>query len=441
MFRSLFPVTCTVNSEGGTTIAFGGQACEINEPKPVIYRYFAATNNQSALSLEFLQRTFLGNTVEAWLRFGVILLLALLLKRYISSIITRLFFTVFRKFSAEFFGQQFRALLLRPVEGIIVTVFFYIAFYQVSLSFDKIALFKRLKPVKEAGGSAPTSIFTLMDLVDHLFFLFLLFYVILLISRVLEFVFLVWVHKAVEKQDRERQQILPLLRDVLKVIVWAFGVLSVLGAVFHVNVAALVAGLGVGGIAIAFAAKESLENLLASFMVMIDKPFTIGDWVKISDVEGNIEKVGFRSTRIRTFDKSIVSIPNRKLIDNNLENLSERGMRRVLFSLGAVYGLSRQSLETTMQEIRNVILETEGTVGSPVVQLESFGTSSVNIQVVYFIDAAAAVDFGKVKEQVYFGIYEVMYRHAKGFAYPTQVGLSGTELNEVVPAPPSPGNQ
>jgi len=371
--------------------------------------------------------------VALYLRFAVILLLALLLKRYISSIFTRLFYTVFRKFSSDYFGQQFKELLLRPVEGLIVTVFFYIAFYQLSISLDKVILFRRMKPVKEAGKDVPTTLVTVMDIVDHLFFLFLLFYFVLLISRLLDFVFLVLVNKAKERDDRERQQVLPLLKDVLKVIVWAFGVLSVLGAVFHVNVAALVAGLGVGGIAIAFAAKESLENLLASFMVMIDKPFTIGDWVKIDGVEGNVEKVGFRSTRIRTFDKSVISIPNRQLIDNSLENFSERGMRRVVFSVGAIYGLSVATLETTMKEILNVILKTEGTTGTPSVQLESFGASSVNLQVVYFVSVNSNVEFGKVRQQVYLGVYETMYRHAKGFAYPTQFEISGPEVNEVFP--------
>ncbi len=371
--------------------------------------------------------------MELYLRFAVILLLALLLKRYISSIFTRLFYTVFRKFSSDYFGQQFKELLLRPVEGLIVTVFFYIAFYQLSISLDKVILFRRMKPVKEAGKDVPTTLVTVMDIVDHLFFLFLLFYFVLLISRLLDFIFLVLVNKAKERDDRERQQVLPLLKDVLKVIVWAFGVLSVLGAVFHVNVAALVAGLGVGGIAIAFAAKESLENLLASFMVMIDKPFTIGDWVKIGGVEGNIEKVGFRSTRIRTFDKSVISIPNRQLIDNSLENFSERGMRRVVFSVGAIYGLSVATLETTMKEILNVILKTEGTTGTPSVQLESFGASSVNLQVVYFVSVNSNVEFGKVRQQVYLGVYETMYRHAKGFAYPTQFEISGPEVNEVFP--------
>jgi MscS family membrane protein len=389
------------------------------------------------LNTDFLQEVYWGNSVAVYLRFVVILILALLLKRYISSIFTRLFFTVFKKFSAAYYGQQFKELLIRPVEGLLVSIFFYIAFYQLSSSLDKVTLFKRIKPVKEAvNKEIAETFFTVMDLIDRLFFLFLLFYFVLLISRVLDFVFLVMVNKAKENDDRERQQLLPLLKDVLKVIVWSFGILSVLGAVFHVNVAALVAGLGVGGIAIAFAAKESLENLLASFMVMIDKPFTIGDLIKINGVEGNIEKVGFRSTRIRSLDKSVISIPNRQLIDSNLENFSERGMRRVLFTIGAIYGLSRETLEKTMSEIRNVVLKTEGTTGIPAVNLESFGSSSVNIQVVYFVTVSAEVDFGKVKEQVYFGVYEIMYQHAKGFALPIQVGIQGADVNEVFP--PSP---
>lgn len=385
------------------------------------------------MNTDFLQQIYFGNSVEVYLRFVVILILALLLKRYISSIFTRLFFTLFKKFSADYYGQQFKELLLRPIEGIIVTIFFYIAFYQLSFTLEKIIIFKRLKALKEAGKEVTSTVITIMDVVDHLFFLFLLFYFVLLVSRVLDFVFMVMVHKAKDKDDRERQQILPLLKDVLKVFVWAFGILSVMGVVFHVNVAALVAGFGVGGIAIAFAAKESLENLLASFMVMIDKPFTIGDWIKINGVEGHIEKVGFRSTRIRSFDKSMISIPNRQLIDSNLENFSERGMRRVIFSLGAIYGLSRDTLEKTMTEIRNLILKTDGTTGTPSVHLESFGASSVNIQVVYFIAVNAEVDFGNVKEQVYFGVYELMYKHAKGFAFPTQLSISGADVNEVFP--------
>ncbi len=390
------------------------------------------------MDFNFLHDEYWGNSISAYLLFAVILILALLLKRYITTIFTRLFFTLFKKFSAGYYGQHFKELLLRPVEGIIVTVFLYIAFYQLSLSFDKLVLFKRIKPVKDMHEQVAAPLFTLMDLIDHLFLLTLLVYVSLLFSRILDFIFLVSINRAKQNNDKERQQIMPLLRDVLKVVVWTFGVLSILGSVFHVNVSALVAGLGVGGIAIAFAAKESLENLMASFMVMLDKPFTIGDWIRVNGVEGNIEKVGFRSTLIRTFDKSVVSIPNRKLIDENLENLSERGMRRALLNIGAVYGLSRSTLEGVIKEIKNKILNTKGTVGNPTAQLEGFGDSALNIQVVFFISVNPDVDFSAVRQEVYFGVYEIMYRHAYGFAYPTQVQLNTPSVNEVFTPPSKP---
>jgi len=384
------------------------------------------------MDTQFLHNEFLGITIAVYIRFFAILFLALLLKRYISSIFTRLFYGLFRKFSADYFGQQFRKLLERPVEGLIVSILFYIAINQLGSVLDKIILLRRTKPLAAEGKDVTTTIVTLMDLVDHVFFLATIFYFILLLSRLLDFIYMVLMQRAGDNEDRERQQVFPLLKDVLKVLVWAFGFFTVLGVVFHVNVATLIAGLGVGGIAIAFAAKESLENLLASFMVMIDKPFTIGDWVKIGTVEGIIEKVGFRSSRIRTFDKSVIILPNRKLIDSSLENFSERGTRRVKFTVGAVYGLSQETLEKVMEEIRTMIRNIEETSGEPTVYLDNFGDFSVNILVVYFVNITPDLKFEQLKQRINFGVYEIMYRLAKGFAFPTQVEISGEDINEVI---------
>ncbi|MFT4061946.1 MAG: mechanosensitive ion channel family protein [Edaphocola sp.] len=379
--------------------------------------------------LDFLNQVWMGNSLWEFLRFGIILVLALLLKRYISGLFAKMFFAFFKRFSKDYFVQQFKELVQIPIEGILVSVLFYIAFLQISTFWDKLVLFKRMKPgegKKTIGFEA-----TALDLIEHVFFLFLLFYIVLLAVRIIQFVFMVFMHKAQEEKDRERLQVLPLLRDVLKGIVWVFGVLSVLGVVFHVNVAALIAGMGVGGIAIAFAAKESLENLLASFMVMIDKPFTIGDWIKVGDVEGNIEKVGFRSTRIRTFDKSVVAMPNRQVMDNNVENFTERGSRRVSLTVGAVYGLSQGRLELVMGKIKEQIAAVAGTVGNVSVTLHGFGDSSVNIQIVYFVATDAQVDYAQVTQTVNFIIYNNMYRYAKGFAYPTQLAIEGEDIDEV----------
>lgn len=383
------------------------------------------------MNLSFLQQEYFGNSLKSYLLFAVILLLALVLKRYVSTILAKLFFIVFKKYSSDFYGQQFKVHVLQPLQGLLVTFAFYIAFYQLSGSLEKVILIRRMKP-GDSGRQVTSILVTAMDVVDHLFFLFLLFYFVLLLSRMLDFIFMVLVHKSIERGDRERQQIQPLIRDVIKIVLWCFGVLSVLGVVFHVNVGALIAGLGVGGIAIALAAKDTLENLLASFMVLLDKPFTIGDWVKMDGVEGNVEKIGFRSTRIRTFDKSLIVIPNRKMIDDNLENFSERGMRRVILTVGAVYGLSRNKLETLIEEIRANVAAVAHTTGNAIVHLDSFGDSSVNVQIIYFVKVEEGIDFGNVKQEVLFRIYESMYRHADGFAYPTQMQMAGNDRNEVL---------
>lgn len=384
------------------------------------------------MQFDFLQDQLWGLPVMAYVRFGGILLLALFLRKYLTSILTRFIFVLFKKHSKGEFAQHFKDLMVQPLQGLVVTILFYAACYQVSKLLNKIVVFERMKYDGQKLVKTNGTIITLMDVLDNVFILLATFYFFWMVARMLDFLFLVWTRRAGEQGDRQRQQLLPLLNDVLKVLTWIISFFSVLGGVFHVNVAALVAGLGVGGIALAFAAKDSLENLLASFMVLIDKPFATGDWIKVDGVEGNIEKVGFRSTRIRSFDKSLIILPNKKLIDNSLENFSDRGTRRVKLTVGAIYGLSRQNLEFVMAEMVRLIEGVQYNVGKPTIFVDEFGDYSVNIVIVYFLDARGTYNFYEKKQEVNLGIYELMYRHAKGFAFPTQVEIAGEDLNEVV---------
>ena len=244
------------------------------------------------------------------------------------------------------------------------------------------------------------------------------------------FLFYIWVERAVAAKDRERQQLLPLLRDVLVVMVWSIGFFTVLGVVFHVNVATLIAGLGFGGVAIAFAAKESLENLLASFMIMVDKPFTIGDHIKIGSVEGRAEQIGFRSTRIRTFDQTLVSLPNKNLIGTNLENFSDRGRARVKLKLNAHYGLSESALKLVIQELKNTLENNENTVGDVVVFLENFG-ATIEISVSYYIPLPSIKTIEEIKQELNLEMYKIMYQYAQGFGFPAQVSINTEAKNEL----------
>ena len=121
--------------------------------------------------------------------------------------------------------------------------------------------------------------------------------------------------KAEATENKMDDQLIPFAIEIGKILAVIFAIFIILGNIFGVNITALATGLGIGGVALAMASKESLENLLGSFTIFFDRPFTVGDMVTVGSVTGVVEKVGFRSTRIRTFDKSIVTVPNKKMID------------------------------------------------------------------------------------------------------------------------------
>ena len=118
----------------------------------------------------------------------------------------------------------------------------------------------------------------------------------------------------------------------------------------------LIAGLGIGGLAVAMAAKETIENLFGSVTVICDRPFDIGDWIKMSDVEGTVETMGFRSTRVRTFYGSLVTIPNSKMLKANVDNLGKRPSRRYVTKLGVVYATPPDKIDAFCEAIRTLIL-------------------------------------------------------------------------------------
>lgn len=386
--------------------------------------------------MEFLNEKIFGLAIIFYIRFAIILAVGFLFKGLISKFLSKYVFKLFASAKDDDHSDSFAAHIRRPLSNFIFTIFAYIAVMQLATLLDDINLFSnRVKNIDGALSGTSKALagkqFTLMDLLERIFFFVQIFTFTNMLVKTLNYVFKTLTEKSREKGDKERQQLLPLLRDVLKVLVWAGTIFVILGAVFKVNVAALIAGLGVGGIAIAFALKDSLENLLSSFMILLDKPFVIGDYIKISGTEGNVENVGFRSTLIRTPDKTLVSMPNRNLISNSLENYSERGAKRVKMVIGAEYGLSVAQLKTIVAEISKRIEGHENTVGKPTVNVDSFADSAIAINVAYFVKLGTGASFESVKEELNFEIYEVMYQYGTGFPYPTQTSIEGKPFDHV----------
>ena len=238
--------------------------------------------------------------------------------------------------------------------------------------------------------------------------------------RVVDYVGLRLKNQAEKTESKVDDQIIPFAIEIAKVLVVIFGVLIVLGNVFNVDVTALAAGLGVGGVAIALASKESLENLLGSFTIFFDKPFQVGDAITLGNITGVVEKVGFRSTRVRTFDKSIVTIPNKNLVNAELDNLGLRPERRVKFSIGLLYTTKVEQIKNIVREIQNLIDEHPNTNQEGKVRFLDFGESSLNIMIVYFTNGPDWEMMINTQQEINFKIIEIVKNNGSDFAFPTR---------------------
>jgi MscS family membrane protein len=248
--------------------------------------------------------------------------------------------------------------------------------------------------------------------------------------RIVDFGGLILLQRAALTESKTDDQVIPFVKESVKIIVCIIALFSILGAVYNMNITSLIAGLGIGGLAIALAAKESLENLLGSFTIFFDKPFIIGDLIKVGNVEGNVEKIGFRSTRIRTLEKTFVTVPNKKLVDTELDNLTNREIRRVKFDFGLRVDTPPETLHQVINEIRLCINNHPMRFEEVSVHLFELGSSAINIRVIYFVNAADWNTYMDMRQDINFNIIDIVKGNGAKFAYPTQSIIMENQLIE-----------
>ena len=178
--------------------------------------------------------------------------------------------------------------------------------------------------------------------------------------------------------------------------------------------------IDVGGVAVALASKESLENLLGSFTIFFDKPFQVGDVITVGAITGVVEKVGFRSTRVRTFDKSVVTVPNKNLVNAELDNLGLRPVRRVKFNIGLLYNTSVDQIKHIVNDIQKLLDEHPDTTKEGKVRFLEFGDSSLNIMILYFTNGPDWEVMINTQQEINFKIIEIVKKHGSDFAFPTR---------------------
>ncbi|MFC2174255.1 mechanosensitive ion channel family protein [archaeon] len=215
-------------------------------------------------------------------------------------------------------------------------------------------------------------------------------------------------------------QLLPIADKLLKVVILAFAAIMILSH-FGYNVDALIAGLGVGGLAVALATKDYLENIVGGLTIFTDKPFRVGDRIKVGEVEGTVKEVGIRSTRIMTFDNTLVIIPNVQMVTSKIVNVSEPNRTiAVKMELGLVYSTSVDKIEKAKTIIKKAILKNDGIDEKyePLIFFSEFGDSALKLWVKYRIK-----DYGQklaITDKINTSIKREFEKAKIDLAYPTQ---------------------
>ena len=345
----------------------------------------------------------MSNTLENYCWFLGFILFGLIFKRIISKYLSHIIYRIVNR-DASINVTTFDEILIKPIGFFVFLLFIYLGLLNIDF------------PNEFNFQNANLS---LSAIFKKAFTIVVLFAVGRIALRLVEYFGIVFKNRANTTESKMDDQLVPFVVEIGKIAVYIVLFFVLLGKVFDIDVTALAAGVGIGGIAIAMASKESLENLLGSFTIFFDKPFLVGDLVSTGSITGTVEKVGFRSTRIRTFDKSIVTVPNKNMISAELDNLGKRKVRRARFYIGLTYDTTIDQMKKVVKEIENLINEHPKTDQEGRVKFQEFGASSLDIMILYYVSSTKWDDFIDVKEDINFKIMEIVKNNDCEFAFPS----------------------
>ncbi len=362
---------------------------------------------------DFFNKVYYNQKVSDYLLFVGIIIGTLVLKRPLASWLTRMSSGLAARYSYMKHKDTIREMLFKPFERLLQTVLFFVATEQLANILDSV-VFKRLVSTKQGVR------INLGDITDHVFlFLFIVFFT-QLVTHFIDFIYYLRMGKAQEEKNVSREQMLPLIKEMSKLLAWILGSFWALGSVFHVNVPALITGLGIGGVAIALAGKETVENFFAAFTILSDKPFQAGDVIKLGEIEGVVERMGFRSTRIRNADGSAYIIPNQNLVSQNVINLSTRSTRGMKVVANIRYGISHAALEGLIGEIKEALLKTPPVTEPVTAIVENFDKETFQLVVSYHLPhpLPEGKNLLAMKHEINLKVFEIITRQAKLGALP-----------------------
>ena len=191
-----------------------------------------------------------------------------------------------------------------------------------------------------------------------------------------------------KQSNGQANKMMPIIKRTILVIVWLIGIVMALSNV-GVNISALLGTLGIGGIAFALAAQDTVKNVFGAFTILTDKPFSIGDTIRVDSYKGTVVDVGVRSTKIMNYDKRIITFPNYKITDTSIVNISSEPMRRVVLNLGLTYDTTSEKMKEALELLKSIPKRVENVSSNPsdiVAVFTEYSDSALVIMYIYFIE-------------------------------------------------------
>jgi MscS family membrane protein len=360
--------------------------------------------------MKFLDQVYFDNTIRSYLTVAVILLVVLLFKRIISRYLTSVLLKIVKKKTDKLEKVQFESLIIIPVER---TVLAMITIFSLDrLNFPTIFFFS-IHNV------------TSRDIVDGIASAIIIVCFVSLFIRFMDFLVLLIKDKSTNgKTSPGQHQLLFFFKDLIRVIIIIIGIVFIIKISLQINIGNLLTGLSIVGAALALSARESLENLIASFIIFFDKPFETGDLVKVNNVTGTVERIGLRSTRVRTPEKSMVTVPNKQMVDSILDNWSMRdAIRNEIKTLLSPH-TSSEDLTKIILGIKEILAEKNNTVKNSSVFLQEINNDSAVIITIYFTRFPMTFDdLNSLKEEINLAIKKLQEKHEVKASSSTTVKL------------------
>ncbi len=343
--------------------------------------------------MEFLNTTYYGNTVQEWLiSLGIILFVVLL-----GKAVYWLFSKIIKAFTAKT-KNKLDDIIVDLVEEPIV---FMLIASGIWFAFTLLKL-----PESFASAIHNSLHIILAILIGWL--------LVRLFEAFYESILLPWSEKTENDLD---DQLMPILRKGVRLIIWVMAIVIGLNNAGY-NVGAILAGLGIGGLALAMAAKDTVSNIFGGFTIFADQPFRINDRVKIDGYDGTIIEIGVRSTRLRTLEGRIVTIPNSTFTDAPVENVSQEPSRKIVLNLGLTYDTTAEQMEQAMVILKEINGANASTEEKTVLSFNAFGDFAMNILFIYYIKSGEAI--ADVQTQINLEILRQFNANGLEFAFPTQ---------------------